>query len=107
MVSLVVNHMVWFGSQALKVCDYFGEGLANFFGITSPKYEYEIEEYNRRIEEQNRRQSILKSEFEGWTQTDGTQKDIQFSDVKSQLKCPNFETKDNSSSKSMPEHSSQ
>ncbi|KAH6923971.1 hypothetical protein HPB50_010107 [Hyalomma asiaticum] len=31
------------GSQALAVCDYLGEHLANWFGITAPKYRYEIE----------------------------------------------------------------
>jgi hypothetical protein len=35
----------------LKACDYLGEGLANFFGITRPKYEYEIEEYKRTLQE--------------------------------------------------------
>ena len=83
MISVVVNSMVWLGSQTLKACDYLGENLANFFGITSPKYEYEIEEYNRRVEEQKRRQSMLASEFEGWNQSEDTHKDIKFSDVKS------------------------
>ncbi|XP_037523933.1 protein FAM177A1 [Rhipicephalus sanguineus] len=31
------------GTQALAVCDYLGEHLANWFGITAPKYRYEIE----------------------------------------------------------------
>ncbi|XP_037581252.1 protein FAM177A1 [Dermacentor silvarum] len=31
------------GSQALAVCDYLGEHLANWFGVTAPKYRYEIE----------------------------------------------------------------
>lgn len=35
------------GSSALAVCDYLGENLAYFFGITTPKYWYEIEEYKR------------------------------------------------------------
>ncbi|XP_014671568.1 PREDICTED: protein FAM177A1-like [Priapulus caudatus] len=33
-------------SNTLKVCDYLGENLAYFFGITSPKYQYAIDEYN-------------------------------------------------------------
>lgn len=28
-------------------CDYVGEWLANFFGITTPKYQFEIDEFNR------------------------------------------------------------
>lgn len=39
------------GGLVLKACDYLGEGLANFFGITRPKYEYEIEEYKRTLQE--------------------------------------------------------
>lgn len=33
------------GSKALEVCDYVGESLASFFGITTPKYQFEINEY--------------------------------------------------------------
>lgn len=35
----------------LSACDYVGESLANFLGITAPKYQYEIDEYNRAMEE--------------------------------------------------------
>lgn len=42
---------IFIGSKALAVCDYLGETLANFFGIISPKYEYEIEQYKRKIAE--------------------------------------------------------
>jgi len=49
--------MPWFayqawnmGSKSLEVCDYLGEKLAAFFGITTPKYQYVIDEYNRMIE---------------------------------------------------------
>lgn len=41
------------GSKTLAVCDYFGEKLANFFGITSPKYEYEIDFYETMKQEVN------------------------------------------------------
>ena len=39
------------GSKSLEVCDYLGEHLASFFGITTPKYQYEIDEFNRIMEE--------------------------------------------------------
>lgn len=29
------------------VCDYMGERLASLFGITTPKYQYAIDEYYR------------------------------------------------------------
>nr|XP_054758114.1 protein FAM177A1-like [Lytechinus pictus] len=43
---------IWFymmksGVTTYKVCDYLGEKLAYFFGITSPKYSYALSEYNR------------------------------------------------------------
>ena len=31
----------------LSVCDYLGERMASLFGITSPKYQYAIDEYYR------------------------------------------------------------
>ena len=36
-----------FSSSHLSVADFCGEKLAWFFGITSPKYQYAIDEYNR------------------------------------------------------------
>src|ERR1700742_997589 len=38
-ISSVKRSVLWFGTQSLKVCDYLGENLAHFLGITSPKYE--------------------------------------------------------------------
>uniref|UniRef100_A0A182JIJ9 Uncharacterized protein n=1 Tax=Anopheles atroparvus TaxID=41427 RepID=A0A182JIJ9_ANOAO len=40
------------GSSVLAGCDYVGEGLASFLGITTPKYSYEIEEFKRMQAEQ-------------------------------------------------------
>ncbi|XP_012536807.1 protein FAM177A1 [Monomorium pharaonis] len=37
----------WFSSKMLDGCDYVGECLANFFGITAPKYQFEINEFYR------------------------------------------------------------
>ncbi|GAB6024966.1 hypothetical protein CHUAL_010063 [Chamberlinius hualienensis] len=53
------------GSKALFVCDYLGEHVADFLGITSPKYQYEIEEYFRlKKEEENERKQNL--EMSSW-----------------------------------------
>ncbi|XP_068574185.1 protein FAM177A1 [Cebidichthys violaceus] len=39
---------VWrMGTSTISVCDYMGERLASLFGITSPKYQYAIDEYYR------------------------------------------------------------
>jgi len=37
----------WVSSKVLDGCDYVGECLANFFGITAPKYQFEINEFYR------------------------------------------------------------
>lgn len=37
----------WIGNKMLDGCDYVGECLASFFGITSPKYQFEINEFYR------------------------------------------------------------
>lgn len=37
----------WFSSKMLDGCDYIGERLASFFGITAPKYQFEINEFYR------------------------------------------------------------
>lgn len=34
------------GHVALNVCDYLGDNLSSFFGITTPKYQFEIDHYN-------------------------------------------------------------
>ncbi|KAK9533350.1 hypothetical protein VZT92_008472 [Zoarces viviparus] len=40
-------HMWRMGTSTISVCDYMGERLASIFGITSPKYQYAIDEYYR------------------------------------------------------------
>ncbi|KAF5286041.1 hypothetical protein FQR65_LT12976 [Abscondita terminalis] len=52
------------GTVALSACDYVGEGLAYFFGITTPKYWAEIEEYKRTEAEKLQREK----EAEGWSE---------------------------------------
>nr|XP_061798911.1 protein FAM177A1-like [Nerophis lumbriciformis] len=45
-------HMWRMATSTISVCDYMGEKLASFFGITSPKYQYAIDEYYRIKKEQ-------------------------------------------------------
>lgn len=56
----------WLCSKVLHGCDYAGETLANFLGITSPKYQFEINEYNRikKAEDAEKRQEQV--EMAGW-----------------------------------------
>ncbi len=41
-------------TKTLGACDFLGEKLAFFLGITSPKYQYAINEYNRLEEDEKR-----------------------------------------------------
>ncbi|XP_066585059.1 protein FAM177A1 [Prorops nasuta] len=56
----------WVGEKVLDGFDYMGESLASFFGITTPKYEFEINEYYRQkeIEEEAAYREDL--ELGGW-----------------------------------------
>ncbi|XP_057374535.1 protein FAM177A1-like isoform X2 [Daphnia carinata] len=61
--------MPWFShvsSKALAACDYVGETLADFLGITAPKYQYEIEEAKRMQEEENAEKKAIDLEMAGW-----------------------------------------
>ncbi|XP_060771741.1 protein FAM177A1-like isoform X2 [Neoarius graeffei] len=49
---------VWFqmwraASNTVSACDYVGERMASLFGITSAKYQYAIDEYNRTNKQEN------------------------------------------------------
>lgn len=52
--------------SVLDFCDDCGEKLAYFFGITSPKYEYEINAYNRMIKQEEERKKREIETFAGW-----------------------------------------
>lgn len=50
------------GSKILSAVDTAGESLASLFGITTPKYQIEISEYERLQEEKKK----LEEESTGW-----------------------------------------
>lgn len=65
---------LWFqmwrmGASTISVCDYMGEKLASLFGITTPKYQYAIDEYYRikkeeeEEEEENRLSELAEQRF--------------------------------------------
>ncbi|XP_045581021.2 protein FAM177A1 isoform X2 [Procambarus clarkii] len=62
--------MLYTGTSALSACDYVGEGLANVLGITSPKYQYEIDEYKRCEEEEKAEREETAAEIAGWMTTE-------------------------------------
>ncbi|KAG5886448.1 hypothetical protein JTB14_012860 [Gonioctena quinquepunctata] len=52
------------GLSTLSVVDTVGEFLASIFGITTPRYYFELEEYKRREEVELKQQE----ERQGWSQ---------------------------------------
>ncbi|XP_043249639.1 protein FAM177A1 isoform X2 [Colletes gigas] len=58
----------WFGTKLLDGCDYAGEWLANFFGITSPKYQFEINEFYRLQALENEMTHKQDLEMGGWNE---------------------------------------
>lgn len=57
----------WLAHKALAVCDSVGEKVADFLGITSPKYSYEIAEAARMEEETNAEKQEYDVEMAGWS----------------------------------------
>ncbi|KAM4540443.1 protein FAM177A1 [Fundulus diaphanus] len=59
-------HMWRAATSTISVCDYMGEKLASLFGITSPKYQYAIDEYYRikKEEEEEEEENRLADEAE-------------------------------------------
>ncbi|XP_072937110.1 protein FAM177A1 [Epargyreus clarus] len=57
------SHYAWkSGCKVLNAVDYAGESLADFFGITTPKYQIEIDEYER-VKEEKRK---MDEDATGW-----------------------------------------
>merc|ERR1712025_1107063 len=60
------------GSSVLAACDYVGESLAGVLGITSPKYQYEIDEYKRTVQEEKEIREQESAEMAGWSAHDAS-----------------------------------
>jgi len=61
----------------LSYADHFGEKLAWFFGITSPKYYYELEEFKKMQEDEATRKEKQETEMHGWTTKDEVEKVVE------------------------------
>ncbi|XP_015921799.1 protein FAM177A1 [Parasteatoda tepidariorum] len=73
------EYLLWmFGSRTLAVCDYLGEHLAWFLGITSPKYQYELDLYEKITKEEEELQKHIKAENAGWTTSEDQQNTVDF-----------------------------
>ncbi len=62
-----VLHYLWMaGSGSMYYFDSWGERLAWFFGITSPKYYWEMQEFKRMKEEEEERRKKEAENTSGW-----------------------------------------
>jgi len=71
-----MNWIPWIShvsSKALAACDYVGETLTDFLGITTPKYLYEIQEAERMKEEEEAEKKKSDVEMAGWTTSSAPQ----------------------------------
>ncbi|XP_038141021.1 protein FAM177A1-like isoform X2 [Cyprinodon tularosa] len=59
-------HMWRAATSTISACDYLGERMASLFGITSAKYQYAIDEYNRikKEKEEEKEETRLSEEAE-------------------------------------------
>ncbi|XP_066282078.1 protein FAM177A1-like [Branchiostoma lanceolatum] len=67
--TLTWGPYLWFyttfmAGRGLAACDFLGEKLAWFFGITSPKYQYAIDEYERMKRQDKEEQEEAEREAE-------------------------------------------
>lgn len=59
--------MVHGANRVLAACDYVGEKVAAVLGITTPKYEYEIEQF-KKIEKEREKVKKEEQTVGGWMQ---------------------------------------
>lgn len=52
----------------LAACDYVGEKIAGFLGITTPKYSYEIE-HAKRMQQRQEKEREEEKDIGGWMQS--------------------------------------
>ncbi|XP_072041785.1 protein FAM177A1-like [Amphiura filiformis] len=52
-------YFLYASTSTLSACDFVGEKLAYMLGITSPKYQYAISEYNRLMDEEKKELEML------------------------------------------------
>ena len=50
----MIDYVLMGGNKVLATCDYVGEKIAAALGITTPKYNYEIEQFKKIQKEQEK-----------------------------------------------------
>jgi len=63
----MIHKVLQTGNHVLAACDYVGESIASFLGITTPKYSYEIEQFKKDQEEHAKAEEEEK-QVGGWVE---------------------------------------
>lgn len=61
------DYVLMGGNKVLATCDYVGEKIASALGITTPKYNYEIEQF-KKIEKERKKADDEEKSTGGWMQ---------------------------------------
>lgn len=61
----MIHKVLHTGHSVLAACDYVGESIAAFLGITTPKYQYEID-LCKRMQEEKVKAEKEEKEVGGW-----------------------------------------
>lgn len=65
-IPFVPSKLFLAAKWTLDLLDYYGEKLAFFFGITSPKYAVQIRAHDRDVRQEEERKKTESQEFAGW-----------------------------------------
>lgn len=70
-IPFVPSNLFLAAKWTLDLLDDWGERLAYFFGITSPKYAVEISAHQRSVKQEQARKENQEQQFSGWSSTAG------------------------------------
>lgn len=63
----MIDYVLKGGNKVLAACDFVGERVAAVLGITTPKYNYEIEHF-KKIQKEKEKAAVEEKSTGGWMQ---------------------------------------
>ncbi|KAG9268962.1 protein FAM177A1 [Astyanax mexicanus] len=101
-------HMWRVATSTISVCDYLGEKVASLLGITSPKYQYAIDEYYRmkkeeeEEEEENRLSEEAQRRFDGQNSAEGEEPAVEQPEATASFVNVTFDLEEESDGSKVP-----
>uniref|UniRef100_A0A3B1IMQ8 Family with sequence similarity 177 member A1 n=1 Tax=Astyanax mexicanus TaxID=7994 RepID=A0A3B1IMQ8_ASTMX len=101
-------HMWRVATSTISVCDYLGEKVASLLGITSPKYQYAIDEYYRmkKEEEEEEEENHLSEEaqrrFDGQNLAEGEEPAVEQPEATASFVNVTFDLEEESDGSKVP-----